>query len=35
MAEASRSAQVIRDEITQAKARYQFLRATDRYRYQT
>jgi hypothetical protein len=30
MSEASRSAQVIRDEIAQAKARYQFVRATDR-----
>jgi len=30
MAEASQSAQVIRDEISQAKARYQFVRASDR-----
>ena len=30
MSEASSSAQVIRDEISQAKSRYQFIRATDR-----
>ena len=31
MSEASSSAQVIRDEISQAKSRYQFIRATDRW----
>lgn len=30
MAEATRSGQVIRDEISQAKSRYQFVRSTDR-----
>ena len=30
MGEASRSAQVIRDEMADAKTRYQFVRATDR-----